>query len=304
MVKHDELGRTLALARQTLRGPRAMKERLRAQLTAGALAARVPAASPESTGWLAAAQRLLVRRYHVATVTLLVGAGFGAGFWLGRLPSEGLQDDRTPPATGAAPLGAVPTEAAVPAHGRSSAATAGASEATSGSNGEPPPTTDAGATATSDAPVHDSSRSAASATTPPATSSSATSATRRRLEPRPTRAASDDALMREVALLERVDRAIRAGEGAIAAALLDELDRSVPTPVLRHERAAAGVLARCAAAPAGGSSAQRQAHADAERFLARDPASVYADRIRAACPLDSAPTNEGARIEEGVRVGH
>jgi hypothetical protein len=110
--------------------------------------------------------------------------------------------------------------------------------------------------------------------------------------------------MREVALLERVDRAIRAGEGAIAAALLDELDRSVPTPVLRHERAAAGVLARCAAAPAGSSSAQRQAHTDAERFLARDSASVYADRIRAACPLDSAPTIEGARIEEGVRVGH
>jgi hypothetical protein len=300
MVKHDELGRTLALARETLRGPRAMKERLRAQLTAGALAARVPAAAPASTGWVAAARRLLVRRYHLATVTLLVSAGFGAGFWLGRLPSAGLQDDRTQAASGAAPLGAVATEAEVPAYGRSSADTARVAQATSGSNAEPSPTVDEGVATTSDAPVHAPSRTATSV----ASMSSATSATRRRPAPRTARTASDDALTREVALLERIDRALRAGEGGIAAALLEELDRSVPAPVLHHERAAARVLARCVAARAGGSSAQRQAHADAKRFLARDPTSVYADRIRAACPLDSVRRNEGAHIEEAVRVGH
>jgi hypothetical protein len=300
MVERDELGRTLALARETLRGPRAMKERLRAQLTAGALVARVPAAAPASTGWLAVAQRLLVRRYHLATVTLLVGAGFGAGFWLGRLPSAGLQDGRTQAATEAAPHGAVATEAAGPAHGSSSADTARVSQATSGSSAEPSRRADEGIAATSDAPVHAPLRTPTSV----ASMSSATSATRPRPARRTPSEASDDALTREVALLERIDRALRSGEGGVAAALLDELDRSVPTPVLHDERAAARVLARCVAAGAAGSSAQRQAHSDAKRFLARDPASVYADRIRAACPLDSPATNEGAHIEEAVRVGH
>jgi hypothetical protein len=298
MAERDELGRTLGLARKALRGPQAMKERLRAQLAGGALAARVPDASA-SVGLLASGRRLLARRYHLATVTLLVGAGFGAGFWLGQLPPGGLQEDRAGSVTSAAPppaaldapelgssRGALASAAALPTYGLASAGATGAPEATSASNPEPPRA------------AHDAAARATTSVT------STSPATRRRPETRAARAASDDALLREVALLERVDRAIRAGEGGLAAALLDELDRSVPAPALRHERAAARVLARCVIARDGSSSAQQQAHANAERLLAQDPTSVYADRIRAACALDGESTNPRTGIEEPFRVGH
>jgi hypothetical protein len=304
MAERDELGRALALARETLRGPVAMKARVRAQLAGGALAARVPVASPARPGWLAAGRRLLARRYPLATVTLLVGAGFGAGFWLGRLPRERPPDGRDEAAAQAAP-----TDGALATHELAPAGTAGPSEliseAMSGSNREPPRAADGRSTAASDAPANAATLAPATATSVPASSTtSARPATRRRPEPRSARMASDDALVREVALLERIDRAIRAGEGGLAVALLDELDRSVPTAALRDERAAARVLARCVVARDRSSGAWQQAHASAERFLASDAASVYADRIRAACRLDATGTNESAGIEERSPVGH
>lgn len=309
MAERDELGRALALARETLRGPVAMKERVRAQLAEGALAARVPAASPARTAWLAAGRRLLARRYPLATVTLLVGVGFGAGFWLGRLPRERPRDDSaeaaplqaaarvTAPAASA--LGVVAGDAARPAPGHSSASSTGLREQTSGSNREPARAGDDGITATTDATAIATARAV-----PASSSTSTRGSTRRRPEPRSARPASDEALVREVALLERIDRAIRAGEGGLAAALLDELDRSVPAPALREERAAARVLAGCVVARDRSASTRQQAQASAERFLAHDPASVYADRIRAACPPENAGTNERAGIEERLRSGH
>jgi hypothetical protein len=110
--------------------------------------------------------------------------------------------------------------------------------------------------------------------------------------------------MREVALLERIDRAIRAGEGALAVALLAELQRSVPAPALQQERAAAAVLAACVAARNGSSNAKRETRASAERFLAHDPRSVYADRIRACCAIDELRPQGEADVEEPRGVGH
>jgi hypothetical protein len=305
MAERDELGRTLALARESLRGPAAMKERVRAQLAAGELAARMPA-SPASTGWLAAGRRLLARRYHLVTVALLVGVGFGAGFWLGRVPREQPQGGRSEAALGSTheTPGTLAAQALLPAQSLSSAGTTDASSALPGSSPLAARAAD-GAPATSEA----SPRAAHGATsTSSTTSTTSTTSTRppkpRRSEPRGPRAGSDDSLMREVALLERIDRAIRAGEGALSSALLAELDRSVPAPTLRHERDAARVLTRCLVARDRGASAQQQAVADADRFLARHRTSVYADRIRAACPLDGASSNRRAGIEEPFSAGH
>jgi hypothetical protein len=103
--------------------------------------------------------------------------------------------------------------------------------------------------------------------------------------------ATRDATVRardELALLQRVERALRAKEAALALALLDELERRHPRSMLLEERRAARVVAECLLPMA---SARRPAerteseHTAAERFLTEHRASVYADRIRRACGL-------------------
>lgn len=90
----------------------------------------------------------------------------------------------------------------------------------------------------------------------------------------------------ELALLRRVERALRTGDPALALALLAELEQRFPRTDLVEERAAANVLARCGAA-------EPEAHALAEQYLRERPTSVYAGRIRTSCGLEGATNGSG-----------
>lgn len=98
---------------------------------------------------------------------------------------------------------------------------------------------------------------------------------------RPT-AARSDAFERELALLQRAERAIRNQDPALALSLLGELEREHPRAALAEERKAARVMANCQAKEPTASLA-------AERFLRDAPASVYSDRVRALCRLAAEP---------------
>ena len=91
-----------------------------------------------------------------------------------------------------------------------------------------------------------------------------------------------DAFERELALLQRAERAIRNQDPALALSLLGELDREHPRAALAEERKAARVMANCQAKEPTASLA-------AERFLREAPASVYTDRVRALCGLAAEP---------------
>jgi hypothetical protein len=106
-----------------------------------------------------------------------------------------------------------------------------------------------------------------------------------------------DGLAGEVALLQRVERAIRAKEGELALALLGKHEHDYPASSLREERAAARVLASCVARP--GSEANVGATANARRYLAGRELSVYADRIRTLCVLD-----RDVKPEDALSGGH
>jgi hypothetical protein len=151
-----------------------------------------------------------------------------------------------------------------------------------------------------------SSGSVTSAARQTSTVRSRSSATRHAGAGNDAEALADDALAEEVALLERVERAIRAGEPNLALALLAQLDQEIAVAALPEERAAARVLALCvrAGARAHGSLEATEAKASAERFLAASPASVYADRIRSSCPRGDSITHRRAGIEEAARAGH
>jgi hypothetical protein len=254
---------------------------------------------------------LLAQRFALGTVALMVGAGFGAGFWFGRQPIEQRADSRseaTPPAS-------MSLDTARGAHARSTSASPAppSRAAPAGADASSNPDVAARARAEASDPARAATPPAATASgsarakTPNATTSVETSSAGAATTPRRARATidpSDDALMREVALLERIDRAIRGGEANLALALLTELDQTVPEPALRHERAAARLLARCVAARDGSSSARQQARTNAHRFLGRNATSVYADRIRSACALEGTDTARHIPIEEPGRVGH
>jgi hypothetical protein len=71
--------------------------------------------------------------------------------------------------------------------------------------------------------------------------------------------------------------------------LLDQLDREHRTPQLLEEREAARLLADCERSARGalGDSAPSAASERARQYLGAHPASVYSERIRALCGLDT-----------------
>jgi hypothetical protein len=83
----------------------------------------------------------------------------------------------------------------------------------------------------------------------------------------------------ELALLERIDRALRNADAPLALTLLGELERQHPRTHLDEERRAARALADCLG---GGADAGARAHA----LLEARPASVYASRLRAVCQIE------------------
>lgn len=82
----------------------------------------------------------------------------------------------------------------------------------------------------------------------------------------------------ELALLQRVERAIRTKDSALALALLAELDERFPETRLGEERQAARLIADCRLGSPG--ALQR-----AQAFMSDRPSSVYSERIQAACAL-------------------
>ncbi len=93
---------------------------------------------------------------------------------------------------------------------------------------------------------------------------------------------ADNSLSEELDLLRRAERTIRAGNSLVALGLLRDLDQRFPKGQLLEERTAARVMANCQLADAGTAMAQGNA------YLIAHPQSVYADRVRSICQLDSA----------------
>jgi hypothetical protein len=95
----------------------------------------------------------------------------------------------------------------------------------------------------------------------------------------------------ELALLQRVERALRARSASVAVALLAELDERFPETRLGEERQAARLIAEC-------QLELPESSRRGERFLAERRRTVYAERVRAACAReirDDSSTPEKAR---------
>jgi hypothetical protein len=119
--------------------------------------------------------------------------------------------------------------------------------------------------------------------------------------PRTSEGGHVDHFAAEVALLQRAERAIRAGEGALALSFLDELEREFPDSSLRVERDTARVLARCQVTRTSGAAEREAARRMALELLSRGP-SAYARRLSELCGL---PAESGSAASEEVpRRGH
>jgi hypothetical protein len=94
---------------------------------------------------------------------------------------------------------------------------------------------------------------------------------------RATKPASDDA-QQELALLQRVERALRNEDAALALVLLAELEQRFPRTALGEERRAARLMSHCIQEERGAAEAARA-------FLKQHPASVYQNRLRSLCKI-------------------
>ena len=106
---------------------------------------------------------------------------------------------------------------------------------------------------------------------PPAPAQTPTSARAERSPPR------SQQLSAEIELLARVNAAVNAGDGGRALELLGEYDRTFRPSILAEERAAASVLALCAA------GRTREARSAAERFTRNWQRSPLSGRIARSC---------------------
>jgi type IV secretory pathway VirB10-like protein len=93
----------------------------------------------------------------------------------------------------------------------------------------------------------------------------------------PQRPSRSQQLSAEIEHLARANALVNAGDGRGALALLDEYDRKFRPSILAEERAAASVLALCAAGRTG------EARAAAERFSRRWQRSPLLSRIARSC---------------------
>jgi hypothetical protein len=261
----DHIERGLAIAREELLPPAGARERVLAELAKGRLldtgAARAPAA----------------RWVTKLTTSVLVGAGFVTGYWLG-LHQSNVSTAGPPPQPTLSPSITPPSLPPMPP----SSPTVPPSRATAMPQPESarPPAPRADATRVADA-ADGSGRAVRSPVSTPAPAEVAPA--------RRARAATHPA-HDELTLLSRAEHALRAGEAALALTFLDELERSHPRSTLLEERMAARLLADCLLDGPG-------ARARAERFLRERQGSVYSDRLQSTCAFvasdaDVRPTND------------
>ncbi len=92
----------------------------------------------------------------------------------------------------------------------------------------------------------------------------------------------ENSLAEELDFLRRAEHTIRSGNYPVALGLLRELDERFPKGHLLEERTAARVMANCQLDDI------ERAHARGNAYLLAHPQSMYADRVRALCQIDSA----------------
>lgn len=105
----------------------------------------------------------------------------------------------------------------------------------------------------------------------------------RRENAAPLPATTSSATRDELLLLQRTERAVRAGNSALALMLVGELEAQYPRTELLEERRALELLSYCVADATDSVSR-------AERFLREHPRSVYAERIDALCQVEPPAT--------------
>lgn len=265
MIESSSVRRALSQVRDEISPTRDDKARLRARILAPAGLLGPESAGPDviapgatvAPGAQAAAHSALgpwatlqaAGWVGAATALTLLGVGGGVGFWLGhevassRAQSSAAFEVPAPVAEAPDRSPSAPPARATPPAPTEAADVPAAPPAASETRREPPP---AGV---------------------PARAHTA----RRRAESSP--------INDELALLRRVERALRNNDPALARALLGELDERFPDSRLGEERSAARRIADCRSGEPGASESARA-------FLREHAASVYRKRIVLACALD------------------
>jgi hypothetical protein len=216
----------------------------------------------------------------VLVSAVLLGVGFGAGYWLGRAePRVAAPSDEQPPAlASSAPSGS----------------TSGGATDGMGRPMQPLPRAEAELDAGRPAPSDDDRRAKVSSATgvgaplgplPRSARPAPKAPGPQQMADAPreegTRASRNS---EELDLMRRIERSLRNDQPALALALLAEVEARFPRSALEEERLAASVMAHCGLQDPGH---ERRA----ESFLQSRPRSVYRTRVMAACgtPGVSAP---------------
>ena len=100
-------------------------------------------------------------------------------------------------------------------------------------------------------------------------------------------------LEQELLALQRAERALRNDNAELALALLTKLDAQHARPLLGEERTATRSMASCQADVPGAAAAART-------FLENHPRSVYGERIRASCQLETGARNPAGRATDAA----
>jgi len=270
----DDTMARLRLAREVFSPSAVQRERVWT-----GLAARVPASAPAARAAGAAARATPGAARVVALLKggALVGMGFVLGYWFAEtrapLPAPPNAAATASPLAGASapPLAAPVVEPApAPAASAPDSAPSAPAELTRAARAVAGPA--ASAARTTRETDAETSTTAPRAVKRAHTSSDAPSSTS----------------AAELALLARAERAIRAGDGALAKSFINDLEARFPKTAWREEREAIIVLAACALGEPG-------AEREARIFLERHAGSVYFDRIGTLCRLDANGT---------TRLGH